>query len=75
MSGKGGWPAGFTEMKVPPTLAPFFQEHDRLSPNPQSPAATVHVRTLQSGDRAGLHSLFAPYPHPDFWQIVLGTQP
>jgi hypothetical protein len=48
-------------MTIPSTLAPFFQEYDLASLDPQTAAALIFERTLQYGDRAELHWLFVQY--------------
>jgi hypothetical protein len=47
---------------IPSTLAPFFQEYDLASLELQTAAPLIFERTLQYGDCAELHWLFAQYP-------------
>ena len=49
-------------MMIPSTLAPFFQEYDLASLDPQTAAPLIFERSLQYGDRAELHWVFAQYP-------------
>jgi hypothetical protein len=76
MRRKKGQPVDFTEMTIPPTLAPFFQEYDIVSLNLQSAAPLIFERTLQYGDRAELHWLFAQYPRQQIrdWVRRLGKE-
>ena len=46
---------------IPATLAPFFQEYDLTSLNPQKDSHTLIERTLQYGNRAELRWLFQTY--------------
>ncbi|HJS17832.1 MAG TPA: hypothetical protein VJ785_03735 [Anaerolineales bacterium] len=46
---------------IPLTLAPFFQEYDFASLNPQRDAGTIIERALRFGSRAELRWLFATY--------------
>jgi hypothetical protein len=46
---------------IPQTLAPFFQEYNFPLLNPERDAPLVIERTLQYGNRAELHWLFAVY--------------
>lgn len=46
---------------IPSTLAPFFQEYDFASLNPQRDASTIIERALRFGSRSELHWLFATY--------------
>jgi hypothetical protein len=46
---------------VPPSLAPFFQEHDIARLNPERDAFTIIERTLQFGNRSELRWLFKTY--------------
>ena len=47
---------------IPLTLAPFFQEYNFASLNPQHDASTIIERALRFGSRAELRWLFATYP-------------
>jgi len=47
---------------IPASLAPFFQEYDFTRLNPGRDSATIIERTLQFGNRAEIHWLFAQYP-------------
>lgn len=49
--------------KIPPTLAPFFQEYSLESLDAERSAATIIERTLQYGDREEVRWLFTCYPH------------
>ena len=49
-------------MTIPSTLIPFFQEYDLTSIDSRSAAPLIVERTLQYGDRAKLHWLFAQAP-------------
>lgn len=46
---------------IPPSLAPFFQEYDFASLNPQRDSATIIERALRYGSRAELKWLFSAY--------------
>lgn len=46
---------------IPTSLAPFFQEYDLASLNPERDSATIIERTLQFGNRAELRWLFTQY--------------
>lgn len=47
---------------IPPSLAPFFQEYDITSLNPEKDSFTIIERTLQFGNRAEIRWLFRTYP-------------
>ena len=47
---------------IPRSLAPFFQEYDLETLDPEQAAATIIERTLRYGSRAELRWLFARYP-------------
>ena len=63
-------------MMIPSTLAPFFQEYDLASLDPQTAAPLIFERTLQYGDRAELHWLFAQYPRQQIrdWVMRFGKE-
>ena len=46
---------------IPSTLAPFFQEYELASLDPQRDSATIIERTLQFGNRIELRWLFGQY--------------
>ncbi len=46
---------------IPPSLAPFFQEYDLATLNPERDAATIIERTLRYGTRAEVRWLFSTY--------------
>ena len=46
---------------IPLTLAPFFQEYDLATLNPQTDAHTIVERVLQFGNRTELRWLFSVY--------------
>lgn len=46
---------------IPTSLAPFFQEYNLATLNPQRDAHTIIERTLQFGDRTELRWLFSTY--------------
>ncbi len=46
---------------IPLTLAPFFQEYDLATLNPQKDAHTIIERALQFGNREELRWLFNMY--------------
>ena len=46
---------------VPLSLAPFFQEYDIASINPETDSFTIIERTLQFGNREELRWLFETY--------------
>jgi len=46
---------------IPVTLAPFFQEYEFEKLDPQTAAPLIIERTLQFGNRAEIHWLFAQY--------------
>jgi hypothetical protein len=46
---------------IPTTLAPFFQEYDLATLNPQKDAHTIIERALQFGNREELRWLFSVY--------------
>ena len=46
---------------IPSTLAPFFQEYDFESLNPQEDSGTIIERALRFGSRAELRWLFSTY--------------
>ena len=46
---------------VPVTLAPFFQEYDFASLNPQRDAGTIIERALRFGSRLEIRWLFSTY--------------
>jgi hypothetical protein len=48
---------------IPQSLAPFLQEYNLAQLDPQTAAPLLIERTLQYGNRAELHWLFAQYPH------------
>jgi hypothetical protein len=51
----------FTTWGIPRSLAPFFQEYDLDSLDPDGAMATIIERTLRYGNRAELRWLFARY--------------
>ncbi|MBM3124553.1 MAG: hypothetical protein FJZ87_05695 [Chloroflexi bacterium] len=55
---------------IPATLAPFFQEYDFASLNPQSDSATIIERALRFGTRAELRWLFATYSREQIQEWV-----
>lgn len=46
---------------IPATLAPFFQEYDLETLDPQTAAPLIIERTLEFGNRAEIHWLFTEY--------------
>jgi hypothetical protein len=69
-------PVDPAERRVPSTLAPFFQEYDLISLDLQTAAPLIIERTLQYGDRAELHWLFAQYPRQQIrdWVMRFGKE-
>lgn len=69
-------PVDPVEQRVPSTLAPFFQEYDLISLDLQTTAPLIVERTLQYGDRAELHWLFAQYPRQQIrdWVMRYGKE-
>jgi hypothetical protein len=47
---------------IPSTLAPFLQEYNLAQLDVQTSASLLIERTLQFGNRAEIHWLFAQYP-------------
>jgi len=47
---------------IPSTLAPFLQEYNLAQLDVQTSASLLIERSLQFGNRAELHWLFAQYP-------------
>ena len=50
------------EETIPHSLAPFFQEYDLSTLDPDRDAATIIERTLRYGNRRELRWLFHRYP-------------
>ena len=63
-------------MTIPPTLAPFIQEYDLASLDSQTAAPLIFERTLQYGNRAELHWLFAQYSRQEIcdWVTRFGKE-
>jgi hypothetical protein len=49
------------KVPIPTSLAPFFQEYDLATLNPETASFTLIERTLQFGNRAEIRWLFRTY--------------
>jgi hypothetical protein len=54
--------SGRTQLGIPRSVAPFFQEYDLDRLDPERAAPTIIERILRYGNRAELRSLFHHYP-------------
>ena len=63
-------PCPATNLAIPTSLTPFFQEYDLALLDPQRDAATIIERTLRYGTRAELRWLFSTYSRAEITDWV-----